>query len=103
MNVRGAGYLFGSRQAKDFCRFNGDLDFVARSHQLVDQGYQWFFDQKTITIWSAPNYMYRSGNVASIMKYEKEKGTDSELCMFGPMDQSRRRTPGDFPPEPYFV
>jgi hypothetical protein len=61
MNVRGAGYLFGSRQAKDFCRMNGELEFVAKSHQLVDEGAQ------------------RSGNKASIMKYEKEKGGESEL------------------------
>jgi hypothetical protein len=36
------------------------------------EGLEWFFDRKVVTIWSTPNYMYRSGNVASVMKYEKE-------------------------------
>jgi diadenosine tetraphosphatase ApaH/serine/threonine PP2A family protein phosphatase len=103
MNQRGAGYLFGVRQTHDFCRLNGNLDFVVRSHQIAMEGFEWFFDRKLVIVWSAPNYMYRSGNLASVMKYEKEKGTDSELVVFREMDAEKRRTPGDFPPEPYFV
>jgi hypothetical protein len=103
MNTRGAGYLFGARQNKDFCYFNGNLDFVVRSHQLAMEGFEWFFDGSLVTVWSAPNYMYRSGNKASIMKYEKEKGRESEILVFQPMEADRRRSPADFAPEPYFL
>lgn len=66
LNPRCAGYLFGAKQAKEFNRLN-NLKFIARSHQLAQDGFQWFFDQNLITVWSAPNYMYRCGNLASIM------------------------------------
>ena len=67
-NTRGAGWIFGSKHAKEFCHNNG-LDFITRSHQLVMEGYKWYFDNKVVTIWSAPNYMYRGGNKACIMQY----------------------------------
>jgi diadenosine tetraphosphatase ApaH/serine/threonine PP2A family protein phosphatase len=49
MNMRGAGYLFGDRQAKAFCHLNGDLDFVARSHQLAELGFAWNFDRRVVS------------------------------------------------------
>jgi hypothetical protein len=103
MNAGGAGYIFGGRQAKAFCRLNGDLDFVAQSHQLSMDGFQWFFDRKVVTVWSAPNYMCRSENMASVMKYTREGGSDSQIVIFGPMDEDKRRRPDELPPERYFV
>lgn len=65
-NRRGNGFIFGTQQTKAFCEFN-KIDFVARSHQLANDGFQWFHDNKLVIVWSAPNYMYKSGNKASIM------------------------------------
>jgi diadenosine tetraphosphatase ApaH/serine/threonine PP2A family protein phosphatase len=100
-NQRGAGWLFGGPQVAEFCRLNGNLEFVTRSHQLVMSGYQWFFDEKLVTVWSAPNYMYRSGNTASILKYN---GNEShEFVTFGPRAEEKRKRPVELPPQPYFI
>ena len=68
LGSRGVGWLFGWRVANEFNHHN-DVSMIVRSHQLVQAGYQdWFKDKNLVTVWSAPNYCYRCGNVASIMR-----------------------------------
>mmetsp|Transcript_11725 Transcript_11725/g.43697 ORF Transcript_11725/g.43697 Transcript_11725/m.43697 type:complete len:299 (-) Transcript_11725:58-954(-) len=70
MSPRGAGYLFGSDVVKQFNQING-MRLIARAHQLVMAGHQEMFDGQLVTVWSAPNYCYRCGNIASILELDE--------------------------------
>ncbi|PWN38706.1 putative serine/threonine protein phosphatase 4 catalytic subunit [Ceraceosorus guamensis] len=70
ISPRGAGFLFGADIATQFAHTNG-LDLIARAHQLVLEGYKLMFDNTIVTVWSAPNYCYRCGNIASILKLDQ--------------------------------
>jgi serine/threonine-protein phosphatase 4 catalytic subunit len=71
MSPRGAGFLFGGDVVDTFCHSN-DIELIARAHQLVMEGYKLMFNQKIVTVWSAPNYCYRCGNVASILELNED-------------------------------
>lgn len=67
---RNAGMLFGARVTMEFSRVNG-LDLICRAHQLVQEGYAYVFDEHSlVTVWSAPNYCSRCGNVASVLSLD---------------------------------
>jgi serine/threonine-protein phosphatase 6 catalytic subunit len=88
LNHRGAGYLFGGAVVKEFNHING-LELVARAHQLVNEGYKfWFQDQNLVTVWSAPNYCYRCGNEASILVVDSN--LERSFTMFGAVPDSSK-------------
>lgn len=69
VSPRGAGWLFGRQVTKEFNHLNG-LELIARAHQLVQEGYKMMHDKNIVTVWSAPNYCYRCGNVASVFQVD---------------------------------
>jgi len=85
MSSRGAGWLFGHEVTKDFNEING-LDLICRAHQLVQEGHLFWFDKRLVTVWSAPNYCYRMGNKASILKLDDK--LDQEFITFESVPES---------------
>ncbi|KAF8926521.1 putative PPG1-phosphoprotein phosphatase PPG catalytic chain [Dissophora ornata] len=67
VSPRGAGYTFGNLVVEKFLHENG-MDHILRAHQLCMEGFQVLFDDQLSTVWSAPNYCYRCGNLASILE-----------------------------------
>ncbi|KAF9435386.1 putative serine/threonine protein phosphatase [Entomortierella beljakovae] len=67
VSPRGAGYTFGSLVVEKFLHEN-KMEHILRAHQLCMEGFQVLFDDQLSTVWSAPNYCYRCGNLASILE-----------------------------------
>lgn len=84
----------------EFNKSNG-LDLVCRSHQLVMEGYKYMFDKELVAVWSAPNYCYRCGNVASIMKVSE--GLTCEFKVYEAVPANERGIPSKKPPPDYFL
>ena len=91
---RGAGWLFGSQVTSEFNQVN-NLMLIARAHQLVQEGYKFMFpDENLVTVWSAPNYCYRCGNVASIMAVDDSLTVDeSKFTIFSAVPDNERSQP----------
>jgi len=86
VSQRGAGWLFGSKVTSQFNHVNG-LELICRAHQLVQEGYKYMFPEKNlITVWSAPNYCYRCGNVAAILAFDDH--LDREVVLFKNVPES---------------
>ncbi|XP_031505791.1 serine/threonine-protein phosphatase PP2A-2 catalytic subunit-like isoform X1 [Nymphaea colorata] len=65
--------LLAQDVSEQFNRTN-NLKLIARAHQLVMDGFSWGHEKKVVTIFSAPNYCYRCGNMASILEVDDCKG-----------------------------
>ncbi|PVG00097.1 putative serine/threonine protein phosphatase ppe1 [Serendipita vermifera] len=106
LSPRGCGFLFGSLVTSQFTHLNS-LDLIARAHQLVEEGYQYKFNDKLVTVWSAPNYCYRCGNEAAILRLEPNGG--KIVTVYGPAAENdtdskmRERRQGKGGVMPYFV
>ncbi|KAJ3111591.1 putative serine/threonine protein phosphatase [Phlyctochytrium bullatum] len=90
LSSRGAGYTFGREVTRRFLDVNG-LGHICRAHQLCMEGYQILYDDLLSTVWSAPNYCYRAGNLASVL--EIGPGLERFFNVFGPCPDAERVFP----------
>lgn len=63
---RGVGIQFGPDVTKAFLAHN-KLEYVIRSHEVKDEGYEVAHDGKCITVFSAPNYCDAMGNLGAFI------------------------------------
>ncbi|KAG6407865.1 hypothetical protein SASPL_130865 [Salvia splendens] len=98
ISPRGAGYTFGQDIAAQFNHTNG-LTLISRAHQLVMEGFNWCQEKNVVTVFSAPNYCYRCGNMAAIL--EIGENMEQNFLQFDPAPQqiepdTTRKTPDYF-------
>lgn len=71
---RRISYVFSQRALDNFLKVN-NLSFVCRAHQVVEEGYKFFPDDKKrglLTIFSATNYCNEFGNYGGILKVNED-------------------------------
>jgi len=100
LSPRGAGYLFGGDVVSQFEHTN-KIDTICRAHQLVMEGYKPMFKDSLFTVWSAPNYCYRCGNVAAIL--ELDEHMERTFKCFDAAPQEVRGVPAKKPAPEYFL
>lgn len=100
ISPRGAGFLFGGNIVDEFRRVN-NISLMCRAHQLVMEGFKFHFDQTVLTVWSAPNYCYRCGNVAAI--FELDEHLDRKYPIFEAAPNEVRGEPTRKPIPEYFL
>ena len=100
ISSRGAGFLFGDKVVDEFNQLN-DINLICRAHQLVNEGYKFWFDEKLVTVWSAPNYCYRCGNLASILVFEDE--CEKKEFKMIPVHEQSAKAPPPRTVVPYFL
>ncbi|OBA19439.1 putative serine/threonine-protein phosphatase catalytic subunit [Metschnikowia bicuspidata var. bicuspidata NRRL YB-4993] len=100
VSPRGAGYLFGENEVSQFC-YTNNISLIARAHQLVMEGYKEMFNETLVTVWSAPNYCYRCGNVASILTISDDMLRQYKV--FEAVNQDMSQVPMRKPAVDYFI
>ncbi|EUB61432.1 Serine/threonine-protein phosphatase 5 [Echinococcus granulosus] len=63
---RGVGCQFGPDVTHSFCDSNG-LDYIIRSHEVKEQGYEVAHDGRCVTVFSAPNYCDITQNLGAFI------------------------------------
>ena len=92
--------MFGGDVVAQFNQTNG-IELICRAHQLVMEGFKHMFNESLVTVWSAPNYCYRCGNVAAIL--ELDENLKRNFKVFESAPQESRGIPGKKPAPDYFL
>ena len=86
---RGVGVTFSEKAVEDICN-KLDIDLISRSHQVVEDGYEFFADRRLVTIFSAPGYMGDFDNDGAMMDVD-----ETLMCKFIKV-KCEHKKPGGF-------
>jgi len=100
LSPRGAGYLFGGDIVQQFNEQN-NINLICRAHQLVMEGLKYMFKDSLVTVWSAPNYVYRCGNIAAILEFDEQLNRNFKT--FEAAASETRGVPAKKPVPDYFL
>ncbi|GMR42330.1 hypothetical protein PMAYCL1PPCAC_12525 [Pristionchus mayeri] len=89
---RGISFTFGADIVQSFCE-KMDVDLVARGHQVVMDGYEFFAGRLLVTIFSAPRYCGEFDNKAASMNVAS--GLLCSFTVLKPTGQLKIRVPKD--------
>lgn len=65
--TRQISVVYGRRAVKEF--FNRhDLDLICRGHEVCEDGYEFWFDRRLVTLFSAPHYLNEFDNNGAFMQ-----------------------------------
>lgn len=73
-NPAGLGYLYGPSVVEDFCQKVG-IQFIIRSNEYLEKGYEYSFSGKLLSIFSAPNYLGTFPNDGALVQLTKDPVT----------------------------
>uniref|UniRef100_W6NCN4 Serine/threonine-protein phosphatase n=1 Tax=Haemonchus contortus TaxID=6289 RepID=W6NCN4_HAECO len=83
-NSRGVSYVFGKDVVFEMCEVL-NIELVARAHQVVQDGYEFFANRKLVTIFSAPHYCGQFDNAAALMNID-----ENLVCSFTILRPTKR-------------
>mgnify|MGYP003590043534 CR=1 FL=1 len=69
-NDRGVSFVFGAEVVRVLSE-KLDIDLIVRAHQVVNDGYEFFADQRLLTIFSAPNYTGEFDNYGAVLSIDE--------------------------------
>ncbi len=93
-NDRGVSFTFGSDVLAKFLQKH-DLDLVARAHQVVEDGYEFFAKRQLVTIFSAPNYCGQFDNAGAMMSID-----ETLMCSFQILKPAEKKQKYAYGPRP---
>ncbi|TKR81698.1 hypothetical protein L596_015529 [Steinernema carpocapsae] len=91
-NARGASVTFGADVLTDMTK-ELDIDMVARAHQVVQDGYEFFANRRLVTIFSAPYYCGQFDNSAATMLVNENLVCSFQILRPGSSRNASRHVP----------
>ncbi|OWF47994.1 serine/threonine-protein phosphatase PP1-beta-like [Mizuhopecten yessoensis] len=85
-NDRGVSFTFGGDVVDKFLERH-NLSLIARGHQVVEDGYEFFNKRKLVTLFSAPNYCGEFDNAGAIMV-----ASEDLMCSFSILKPAKGKT-----------
>ena len=90
-NDCGVSFTFGSEIVSKFLAKH-DLDLIARGHQVVEDGHEFFAKKQLVTLFSAPNFKGEFDNAGAMMSIDETLMCSFQILM--PATDSRKFATG---------